>query len=92
MHLAPTSTHWELTVTDSGAGLSAEMQDALFRPFHTTKPDGLGLGLSLSQRLAEGMEGELRGGNVPDGGARFVLRLPNAALASAHAPADHLPD
>lgn len=91
LHIVPTLASWELTVTDSGGGLSPEVLDALFRPFHTTKPDGLGLGLSLSQRLAEEMDGELRGENAPAGGARFALRLPKAALASAHA-ARHLRD
>lgn len=67
---------WRLTVQDSGAGLSGETLARLFQPFQTSKPGGLGLGLSLSQTLAQGLGGELTGANAPGRGARFVLTLP----------------
>lgn len=67
---------WHVGVRDSGAGLPAEVADRLFTPFNSGKADGLGLGLTLSQTLAQGMDGELSGENAPGGGARFTLTLP----------------
>ena len=72
-----------IEVRDSGPGLSPDVLNRLFVPFTTTKPEGLGLGLSLSQTLAQGMGGELQGGNLPGGGARFVLTLSRALSEAA---------
>jgi C4-dicarboxylate-specific signal transduction histidine kinase len=74
-----------IEVLDSGPGLSPEVRDRLFSPFVTTKPDGLGLGLSLSQGLVHGMDGELRGADRPGGGAAFEVALPRLQEASARA-------
>ncbi|WP_155300194.1 ATP-binding protein [Deinococcus kurensis] len=77
LRVDPDGAHWVLSVQDSGPGLSGATLTHLFQPFHTDKPDGLGLGLSLSQTLAQGLGGELRGDNAPGGGARFTLSLPH---------------
>ncbi len=65
-----------LEVRDFGSGIAPEILPNLFTPFVTAKPGGMGLGLSLSQTLVQGMGGHLRGENTPEGGARFVLSLP----------------
>lgn len=75
----------EVEVRDTGPGLAGEVRDRLFTPFTTTKPGGLGLGLSLSHTLVQGMGGELRGENAPGGGAVFTLALPLAAPEGVHA-------
>ncbi|MFC4453634.1 ATP-binding protein [Deinococcus sonorensis] len=72
-------------VLDTGAGLSDDVMARLFTPFTTTKAAGLGLGLSLSHTLTQGMGGELRGENRPGGGARFTVTLPLAVEAPIHA-------
>ncbi|MPY68021.1 PAS domain-containing protein [Deinococcus sp. SDU3-2] len=71
-------------VRDTGPGLPDTVRDRLFTPFVTTKPGGLGLGLSLSHTLVQGMGGDLRGENV-SGGAVFTLTLPLARREAAHA-------
>jgi signal transduction histidine kinase len=48
----------------------------IFDPFYTTKPDGLGIGLSISRSILEVHGGELTAGNQPSGGAEFVVALP----------------
>ncbi|WP_170181713.1 sensor histidine kinase [Phreatobacter stygius] len=66
----------EIVVEDRGPGLAPELLARLFEPFRSTKPNGMGLGLALSQRLVEANGGRIAGGNRPDGGARFTIALP----------------
>jgi C4-dicarboxylate-specific signal transduction histidine kinase len=74
----------QLGVLDSGPGLAPGVQERLFRPFFTTKNDGNGLGLWISQGLLERYGGRLEAGNRPDGrGAVFTVKL----LTEPQAPA-----
>ena len=74
---------WTLDVRDNGPGIAAEVSTRLFTPFTTSKAGGLGLGLSLSQTLAQGMGGDLSGRNADAGGAMFRLSLPRLVLEAA---------
>ncbi len=67
----------EITVADTGAGLSPELIDELFKPFVTRKKDGTGLGLWISRTIVDRYGGELVAGNRSDGrrGASFAVRL-----------------
>jgi two-component system NtrC family sensor kinase len=67
----------ELQVIDSGPGLSEAVRERLFRPFFTTKNDGNGLGLWISQGLVERYGGQIGGAQRSDGqpGAVFTVRL-----------------
>ncbi|WP_341668245.1 sensor histidine kinase [Alcaligenes sp. SDU_A2] len=64
-----------LTVRDNGPGIDPHHLSRLFEPFFTTRSDGLGLGLSLSESLAQAMGGGLTAFNDPMGGAVFALDL-----------------
>lgn len=64
-----------LTVTDNGAGVPHGLRDQLFHPFFTTKPDGMGIGLSLARTIARNAGGALDLDPAYQGGARFVLTL-----------------
>lgn len=68
----------ELRVSDTGGGIAAENLDELFNPFFTTKEvgQGLGLGLSISYRIATDLGGSIHAMNNPDHGAVFIVRLP----------------
>lgn len=57
-----------LRVIDQGAGVSPEQLDSLFTPFYTSKPDGLGLGLSMSQSIIESFGGGLQASPGEQGG------------------------
>jgi len=74
----------EIRIRDHGEGIQTSEMRRLFLPFSKSAKDaansapGVGLGLSLSRRLARAMGGDLRGDDHPDGGACFVLSLPRA--------------
>jgi signal transduction histidine kinase len=68
-----------LAVADTGPGIAAGMLGRLFTPFVSTKATGSGLGLSISRRIIREHGGEIAGGNRPEGGACFTIRLPAAA-------------
>lgn len=65
-----------VSVQDNGPGISAEAMRNLFRPFYTTKPNGTGLGLVITQRITEEHGGSIRVQSEHRRGARFTLRLP----------------
>ncbi|EKO3836622.1 sensor histidine kinase [Vibrio harveyi] len=68
-------------VDDNGTGLGEFTFSQLCEPFLTTKQNGLGLGLSISQQILAGMNGILSAQNREQGGARFSICLP---LISSH--------
>lgn len=65
-----------VTVETAGVGLREQEADHLFDPFYTTKPGGLGMGLSISRSIIEGHGGRLRATENPEHGATFHLALP----------------
>ena len=67
---------FRVDVSDNGPGLAPEVERDLFRSFVTTKPKGMGLGLSISSTIAEAHGGRLRAESPAGGGARFELDLP----------------
>ena len=78
----------ELSVIDTGMGLSAAQQEALFQPYNrlgreNSGTPGIGIGLVISRRLAEMMGGALTVSSVEGHGSRFMLRLPCAAAAES---------
>ena len=66
-----------LTVRDSGPGLDPQLVDRLFEPFYTTKPQGLGMGLTISRSIIEAHGGRLWAhANAPQGAVfRFTLPI-----------------
>ena len=65
-------------VQDNGPGFSAEVLGRKAATWYTTKSDGLGVGLSISQHITEQHHGTLHLGNAPEGGAQVTLCLPAA--------------
>ena len=55
----------EAEFEDSGPGIAADVIDRLFEPFVTTKPDGLGMGLSICRTILDEHHGGLRAANNP---------------------------
>ena len=65
-----------VAVRDSGYGLTADKLDKIFKPFFTSKPQGLGLGLSISRSIIDMHGGRLWAENNIDRGATFHVTLP----------------
>jgi len=65
-----------LTVADSGAGIPAAVQGHVFDAFWTTKPDGIGVGLSISRTMIEANGGQIWAESAVNGGAVFKVSIP----------------
>ncbi|MCK9376445.1 MAG: ATP-binding protein [Syntrophobacterales bacterium] len=66
----------EISVTDTGAGLSPEASANIFRPYFTTKEKGTGLGLAICQSIMEEHGGCIFADSPPGRGATFTMQLP----------------
>jgi two-component system sensor kinase FixL len=65
-----------ISVADTGPGLPGSVRARLFQPFVTTKPTGMGVGLSVCRTIIESHGGELRAEEVAGGGTVFRLTVP----------------
>jgi two-component system sensor histidine kinase HydH len=68
----------ELTIRDSGPGMTAEQLERAFTPFYTTKPKGLGVGLALAKRIVERFGGRITIDSAPGRGTAVCLSMPIA--------------
>jgi signal transduction histidine kinase len=66
----------DISVTDTGPGISPEVGRRLFEQFFTTKPQGTGLGLSITRQIVEEHAGRIRWTSTPGAGATFTISLP----------------
>lgn len=69
----------EVSVTDSGSGITEEAEEKLFSPFFTTKRAGMGMGLSISRSIINSHGGHLWFSRNPDRGTTFRFTLPQEA-------------
>ncbi|EHK53217.1 PAS domain-containing sensor histidine kinase [Allomesorhizobium alhagi] len=72
-----------VVVEDTGSGISDEIAGQLFRPFVTTKPGGMGVGLSISKRIIEAHGGDMSVSRNEAGGATFRFTLPTIEEAES---------
>ncbi len=73
----------EIELADTGAGIPEDIADRLYNPFFTTKPEGTGMGLSISRKIAESHGGRIYHKSVPEKGTSFFIELPRKTLATA---------
>jgi two-component system, LuxR family, sensor kinase FixL len=66
----------EVAVSDRGVGLPSGSETKIFEPYVTTKPEGVGMGLSIVRTIVEAHGGRLWASSNPEGGATFYFTLP----------------
>jgi len=76
----------EVSVSDRGSGIPEQVMSRLFEPFHSTKRNGMGIGLSICQSIIRAHGSGLVARNRPAGGATFSFSLPLFETAGAEAP------
>ncbi|HEX8713745.1 MAG TPA: ATP-binding protein, partial [Terracidiphilus sp.] len=81
----------EMTVSDTGHGITDEIRERLFLPFYSTKHRGTGLGLSIAAKIVQEHGGSIRAESNSPKGARFLLRLPLMVAAHAAPEEDSAP-
>lgn len=83
----------ELTVADTGSGVTEEMRERLFLPYFSTKQRGTGLGLAIAAKIIQEHQGTIRAEKNVPAGAKFIIELraasgpegePEAPAATAH--------
>jgi DNA-binding transcriptional LysR family regulator len=72
-----------LSVRDAGVGLDAQALDRLFQPFHTTKSNGMGIGLAISRSIIEAHHGQLWATANAGSGATFSFSIPGGQAHAA---------
>jgi PAS domain S-box-containing protein len=71
------NSHVLISVSDTGVGLAAQQADHIFNPFFTTKPEGTGMGLTISRSIIEAHGGRLWADATSGRGATFHFSLPS---------------
>jgi len=66
----------EIKIADTGSGIAAGDLANVFKPFFTTKPQGMGMGLAIVRTIVEAHHGTIVAENQPSGGALFTIRYP----------------
>ncbi len=77
----------ELSVADSGSGLTDEMRERLFLPYFSTKQRGTGLGLAIAAKIIQEHQGTIRAEKNEPAGAKFIVELRPATADNDHDPA-----
>jgi two-component system NtrC family sensor kinase len=77
----------EIGVTDTGSGIAPERLRDVFEDFVTTKRHGLGLGLAISKRIVEQLDGTIGVTSVVGRGTAFTIRFPARNDRTTHAAA-----
>jgi len=66
----------EVSVQDTGVGISQENLDKIFNPFFTTRKEGIGLGLAIVSRILEQHKSQIFVESDPGSGTKFIIRFP----------------
>jgi signal transduction histidine kinase len=77
----------EIEIADSGPGILAGKLNEVFEPFYTTKPHGMGMGLSIARTIIEAHAGQISAENRAGQGALFRITLPLARTTVSAAAA-----
>jgi two-component system sensor kinase FixL len=80
------SPYLEITVSDTGEGMTADVVENIFTPYFTTKSKGSGLGLAISRNIVRAHNGDLEVESQPGKGSSFTIKLPLAEVETGACP------
>jgi len=72
----PSGESVEISVADTGCGISGDDMAKIFEPFFTTKPEGTGMGMPVIRNIVESHNGSIDVSSSPGGGTTITLRMP----------------
>jgi two-component system sensor kinase FixL len=78
--------HLEISVVDTGEGMTPDVVENIFTPYFTTKSKGSGLGLAISRNIIRAHNGDIVVESQPGKGSVFTIRLPLAEIESGACP------
>jgi signal transduction histidine kinase len=78
----------ELTIADTGSGLTDDMRERLFLPYFSTKQRGTGLGLAIAAKIIQEHHGTIRAEKNEPAGAKFIIELRPAAGVDGEASSE----
>ena len=87
--MVPNQLHGKIEIADNGCGIPPENLGKIFEPFFSTKTKGTGLGLAVSYGIVQNHQGTLQVLRQPEGGTRFIVKIPSAQAATAIKPEEH---
>ncbi|GIX06751.1 MAG: hypothetical protein KatS3mg115_1154 [Candidatus Poribacteria bacterium] len=76
VELLPQGDRVEVRLRDTGPGIPPQMQERIFEPFFSTKPEGTGLGLAVVKQVVDLHDGTIQVRSQPGAGAEFRIQLP----------------
>jgi signal transduction histidine kinase len=79
IRIEPAGPHVHITIKDNGCGIAEDNKSELFLPFFTTKPHGIGLGLTIAKKLLTQMKGTIGITSRRHQGTEVLISLPEAA-------------
>jgi nitrogen fixation/metabolism regulation signal transduction histidine kinase len=82
----------ELTIADTGSGLTDEMRERLFLPYFSTKQRGTGLGLAIAAKIIQEHQGTIRAEKNEPIGAKFIVELRPASIVESEPSLASIPD
>ncbi|MBL7224238.1 MAG: hypothetical protein ISS72_10315 [Candidatus Brocadiae bacterium] len=85
---AAANGHVRVEVSDTGGGVPRGDEERIFGLFYSTKPQGSGLGLTMTRKIVEDHAGTIRCRSVPGAGTTFIIELPVSGRRKVHPHAD----
>ncbi len=86
LHVKSDKQNMEISVLDNGSGIAEDDKEKLFKNFFTTKENGIGLGLVISQQIVQAHNGDISLVNREEGGVVATIRLPLKPLTTVGVP------
>jgi len=69
-------TNAVIQISDTGCGINKDILQNIFKPYYSSRPEGMGLGLATAKKIVEGHKGTITVNSEPGKGTSFTIKLP----------------